>query len=100
MARSAGCCRRWGSRSSSLLAVTWATSAATILTDEDRSHTKQLIGSLVVAALIVVVAVLVVTAKFGPTSVAELDAREERQDAREERLEERREAIEERRENR
>lgn len=59
-----------------------------------------MIGSLIAAAAIVAVAILVVTAKFGPTSTAELDAREaiakERADAREERLE----AIEERREGR
>jgi len=58
-----------------------------------RSHTRQLIGSLAVAVLIVVVTVLVVTAKFGSTSVAEREALEERQ-------EERQDALEERRENR
>jgi F0F1-type ATP synthase membrane subunit b/b' len=56
------------------------------------SHTRQLIGSLLVAVLIVVVAIIVVTAHFGPTSAAELDAREER-------LEERLDAAEERRED-
>ena len=63
----------------------------------------QLIGSLAVAVAIAVIAVVVVTAHFGPTSVAELDAREDRIDARadaredalkarEDRLEELREA--------
>jgi hypothetical protein len=65
-----------------------------------RSQARQILGSLIAAAVIVAVAILVVTAKFGPTSTAELDAREEiakeRADAREERLE----AIEERREER
>ena len=36
-----------------------------------------MIGSLIAAAAIVAIAILVVTAKFGPTSTAELDAREE-----------------------
>jgi hypothetical protein len=64
-----------------------------------RSHTRQLIGSLAVAVLIVVVTVLVVTAKLGPTSVAEIEARQERQEERLKVREERREAPEERREN-
>jgi type II secretory pathway pseudopilin PulG len=57
----------------------------------ERSHTRQLIGSLAVAVLIVVVTVLVVTAKFGSTSVAEREALEERQEERQDALEERRE---------
>jgi len=47
-----------------------------------RGRTWQLIGSLAVAVAIAVVAVVVVTAQFGPTSVAELEAREDRIDAR------------------
>ncbi|HEV3379342.1 MAG TPA: hypothetical protein VG126_18860 [Thermoleophilaceae bacterium] len=67
---------------------------------EQRSHTRQLIGSLVVAVLIVAIAIAVVTAQFGPTSAAEQEAIEERRELREERLEERRELLEERREGR
>jgi hypothetical protein len=59
-----------------------------------------MIGSLLVAAGIVAVAIIAVTAKLGPTSTAELDAREERVELRLEREEERREAREERREQR
>jgi uncharacterized membrane-anchored protein YhcB (DUF1043 family) len=67
---------------------------------EPSSHTRQMIGSLLVALLIVAVAVAVVTAKFGPTSATEQEAVEERLEQREERLEERRELLEERREER
>jgi uncharacterized membrane-anchored protein YhcB (DUF1043 family) len=67
---------------------------------EPPSHTRQMIGSLLVALLIVAVAVAGVTAKFGPTSAAEQEAVEERLEQREERLEERRELLEERREQR
>ena len=62
------------------------------------SHSRQMIGSPVVALLIVAAAVTVVTAKFGPTSAAEQEAVKERIEQREERLEERRELLEERRE--
>ena len=61
------------------------------------AHTRQLIGSLAVALLIVVAAIAVVRAKFGPTSAAEQDAVEERLEQREERLEERQGRLEERR---
>jgi type II secretory pathway pseudopilin PulG len=47
--------------------------------------------SLLVALTIVAVAIAVVTAKFGPTSAAELEARENRIKERQELLEERRE---------
>ena len=67
---------------------------------EGRSHTRQMIGSLLVALSIVVVAVIVVTARFGPTSAAERELQEERIEQREELREERREAREERREER
>jgi hypothetical protein len=53
-------------------------------------HGRQLLGSLLAAVLIVVVAITVVTLSFGPTSAAELDALEERQDQRLDALEERR----------
>jgi hypothetical protein len=59
----------------------------------ERAHVRQLVGSLLVAAAIVALAIVVVTAKLGPTSVAELEAREERLEMR---LEQREEAREER----
>jgi uncharacterized membrane-anchored protein YhcB (DUF1043 family) len=43
---------------------------------------RQVIGSLLVAAAIVAIAIVVVTARLGPTSVAEQEAREERLDQR------------------
>ena len=66
----------------------------------DASHRRQLIGSLAVAALIVIAAIVAVTLRFGPTSSAELEAAEAKRDARIEAAEERREAAEERREER
>jgi hypothetical protein len=64
------------------------------------AHTRQMIGSLLVALAIVAVAVIAVTAKLGPTSAAELEAREERlkqrQELREERLEQREDQRDER----
>ena len=60
-----------------------------------------MLGSLLAALAIAAIAIAVVTAHFGPTSTAKLEAREdivkERVDAREERAEEREEAREERR---
>jgi hypothetical protein len=57
------------------------------------AQTRQLIGSLLVAAVIVALTIVAVTAQLGPTSAAELESREdrakERQEQREERLEER-----------
>ncbi len=67
---------------------------------EARSHTRQMIGSLLVAVLIVVAAIAVVTGRFGSTSAAELEQREERRELIEEREEERRELREDRLENR
>jgi hypothetical protein len=68
------------------------------------AQTRQMIGSLLVALAIVAVAVIAVTAKLGPTSAAELEAREERlkqrQELREERLEQREELREEREQRR
>lgn len=64
------------------------------------AQARQMIGSLLVALVIVAVAVIAVTAKLGPTSAAELDAREERlkqrQELREERLEQREDQRDER----
>ena len=58
----------------------------------------QMLGSLLVALAIVAAAIAIVTVHFGPTSSAELDAREERLEQREENIEERQELEEERRE--
>ena len=65
---------------------------------ESRSHARQVIGSLLVAIAIVAIAIVVVTGKLGPTSTAELEAREEARDQRIEAVEERKEARQERRE--
>lgn len=68
--------------------------------DAPRSHARQMIGSLLAAVVIIALAIAVVTAKLGPTSTAELEARKdiakERADEREARLE----ALEDRREKR
>jgi hypothetical protein len=69
------------------------------MTDE-RGRRLQLLGSLIVAVLIVIAVIVAVTGELGPTSVAELDAREEARDARLEAIEERREARQERLEER
>lgn len=53
--------------------------------------TRQIVGSLLVAAVIVAVAIIAVTAKLGPTSAAELESREDRQKERLEQQEELRE---------
>lgn len=53
----------------------------------------QILGSVLFAAAIVAVAIAVVTAHFGPTSSAELEAREDRV---EERLKLREDVLEER----
>jgi type II secretory pathway pseudopilin PulG len=62
------------------------------------AQTRQMLLSLLVALAIVAMAIAVVTAKFGPTSAAELDAREdrlrERQELREQREERREELLE------
>jgi len=44
---------------------------------ESRSHRAQMLGSLLVAIAIVAVVIVAVTAKLGPTSIAELEARED-----------------------
>jgi hypothetical protein len=64
------------------------------------AHTHQVIGSLVVALLIVVAAITWSWPSSDPTSAAEQEAVEERLEQREERLEERQERLEERREER
>jgi hypothetical protein len=61
---------------------------------------KQLLGSLLAAVAIIAIAIVVVTAKFGETPVAELEAREEIAKERTDRIEERLDAAEERRERR
>lgn len=60
----------------------------------------QILGSVLFAAAIVVIAIVMVTAHFGPTSSAELEAREERLDQRIELREEALEMREEREEER
>lgn len=60
------------------------------------SPMTQIVGSILVALAIAATAVAVVTAHFGPTSTAKLEAREDAIDARETR----REAAEDRREDR
>ena len=64
----------------------------------------QILGSLLAALAIAAIAVAVVTAHFGPTSTAKLEAREdvvkERVDAREEAREAREEVREDRRDSR
>ena len=71
--------------------------------DERRRQLVQLLGSLLVGLAIVAVVIVAVTAQLGPTSVAELEAREDardaRDDAREERLEELQERLEEQQED-
>jgi hypothetical protein len=64
------------------------------------SHALQMLGSLVVAAALVAIVIAIVTSGLGPTSVAELDARQERRDQRIDRAEERREQRIELREER
>lgn len=68
--------------------------------DEDgtkgRGTGRQLLGSLAAAALIVGLAVWAVTAKLGPTGIAEREAAEERAEEAEEAKEEAAEEAEER----
>ena len=64
---------------------------------EKRSHTRQLLGSLLVAVAIVALAIALVTAKFGATSASEREALEERQEQQEEALEERQDRLEDER---
>ena len=55
-----------------------------------------MLGSLLVAIAIVALVIIAVTARLGPTPIAELEAREDRREAVEERQEEAAEAREER----
>ena len=63
-----------------------------------RSDARQLLGSLLAAIVLIAVTIAIVTAKFGETPVAELEAREQALEQRSEQAEERLEAVEERRE--
>jgi hypothetical protein len=64
------------------------------------SQLAQIVGSILVALVIAAIAIAVVTAHFGSTPVAELEAREERIDAREDAREDREKAREDAREER
>jgi type VI protein secretion system component VasK len=64
--------------------------------NDERTHWPQIIGSIVVALAIVAVAILITTSKFGNTSSAEIQAREDRIDLQEERAKDRQDALEER----
>lgn len=70
------------------------------MTEPRPSHGRQVLGSLLVALAIVAVVIVAVTLRLGPTSVAELEAMQEREELRIERQDELREAGEERREER
>jgi hypothetical protein len=65
--------------------------------DEPRSHARQVIGSLLVAAAIVAIVIIAVTGKLGPTSIAEIEAQEDRIEAREDARDDRLDAREDRR---
>ena len=66
---------------------------------DDRTETggtgRQMLGSLAAAALIVAIAIWAVTAKLGPTSIAEREAAEERAEEADEAREEKAEEAEE-----
>jgi hypothetical protein len=64
--------------------------------DEHASHTRQMLASLLVAIAIVVVVIIVITGKLGPTSIAELEAQEDRIEAREDARDDRLDAREDR----
>jgi F0F1-type ATP synthase membrane subunit b/b' len=63
-----------------------------------RANGRQYLASLLAAVVLIALTIAIVTAKFGETPVAALEAREEAVDQRIEQAEERREAAEERRE--
>ena len=68
-----------------------------VTTDDRRSRTAQVIGSLVVAAIIVVATIAIIVGQIGVgLDDEEFDAREERRKERQEQLEERREERQER----
>ena len=50
-----------------------------------RSHVLQLFGSLIAAAVIVIVTILIVTANLGPTDLEEVEERGDRQEERSDR---------------
>ena len=58
---------------------------------KQRSHGLQMIGSLIAALLIVIGTIWAVTARLGPTSIAEREAAEDSADEQADRLEETRE---------
>ncbi len=62
-----------------------------------RSNARQVLGSLLAAIVLIAVTIAIVTAKFGETPVAELEARQEAAEERTEQIEERLEAAEDRR---
>ena len=64
--------------------------------NESRSYATQMLGSLLVADAIVAVVIIVVTGKLGPTSIAEIEAEEDRIEAREDARDDRLEAREDR----
>lgn len=66
--------------------------------DDPRSHWPQMVGSLLVAVAIVAIVIALVTSKFGPTSIAEQEAREDRLEQQEDIVDERQDGREERRE--
>jgi F0F1-type ATP synthase membrane subunit b/b' len=65
-----------------------------------RTELAQIAGALLVALAIAAIAIWIVTDHFGPTSAAQLEAREDRIDARIDAREELREEREEAREER
>jgi len=65
-----------------------------------RTEIKQIAGSLLVALVIAAAAIWAVTEHFGPTSVAKLEAREDRIDARRDAREDLRKDREDAREER
>lgn len=71
------------------------TDASDNVPEERPSHGGQMLGSLAAALLIVVGVIYAVTARLGPTSIAELRAQEELDEERQEAAEETREADEE-----
>ena len=66
--------------------------------NDTRTHWPQIIGSILVAAAIVAITIAIVTAKFGTTPSAEIEAQENRLDLQQDLADERRDAAEERRE--
>ncbi|HEY0027476.1 MAG TPA: hypothetical protein VGC35_06365 [Allosphingosinicella sp.] len=61
------------------------------MAEKSKGHGAQVLGSLIAAAVIVALAIWAVTARLGPTSIAEGEAAEERQEDAAEAAEEARE---------